>query len=313
MISVNARAMQIVEEMRIDKERLGVKVNALPCGTQVLDCTYGGIEAGRCYSCVCTGGLAEISFSSGRVHVSTDNPLLACMASQYAGWNIKVKYKREGEERKFSASGSGPARSLARVEKLFDEIDYKDSCERAIITLEVRDSPGDEVAEFIAQKCGVIPENLCILFAPTASLVGSVQISARVVEVGMHKMRLLGFDLRKIVSACGSAPIPPVGKDDRDAMGKSNDCILYGGETHYSTNCPDEEIEKIIEKVPSSSSKDYGKPFARILAQSNFEFFKIDPSLFAPASVAIDNVKTGKTWKVGKIDREILEKSLCAC
>lgn len=260
------------------------------------------------------GGLGKISFSCcDWIDISTDNPVVACMASQYAGWNIKVKYKKEGEERKFSASGSGPARSLARVEKLFDEIDYKDSCERAVITLEVRDSPGDEVAEFIAQKCGVMPENLYILFSPTASIVGSVQISARAVEVGMHKMRLLGFDLRKIVSACGSAPIAPVGKDDRDAMGKSNDCILYGGETHYSTNCPDEEIEKIIEKVPSSSSKDYGKPFARILAQSNFEFFKIDPSLFAPASVAIDNVKTGKTWKVGKIDREILEKSLCSC
>jgi methenyltetrahydromethanopterin cyclohydrolase len=302
--------VRIVEKMMVGRESLDIRMQPLSCGATVLDCTSGKLEAGRLYSEICMGGLGNVSFIGGNVHVRTDLPLIACMASQYAGWNVKVKYARDGEEKKFSASGSGPARALSRTEKLFDELDYKDECDKAVMALEVRDFPREEVAGFIAEKCGITPKALFILFAPTASLVGSVQVSSRVVEVGLHKLRLLGFDMRKIVCAYGSAPVAPVGKDDMDAMGKTNDCILYGGETYYYAHCSDEEIERIIQNVSSSSQKSYGKPFGKILAEHNYEFYKIDPTLFSPATVTINNIKTGKTWRVGRVNVEILEESL---
>jgi methenyltetrahydromethanopterin cyclohydrolase len=310
MISVNANAVRIVEKMMVEKEPLGITSQPLSCGATVLDCTSGKLEAGKLFSEVCMGGLGNVSFMGGDVHVRTDLPLIACMASQYAGWNVKVKYARDGEEKKFSTSGSGPARALSRTEKLFDEFNYKDECDKAVMALEVRDFPREEVARLIAEKCGIAPNALFILFAPTASLVGSVQISARIVEVGLHKLRLLGFDLRRIVSAYGSAPVAPVGKNDMDAMGKTNDCILYGGETYYYAYCSDEEVERAIQNLSSSSSKSSGKPFGKILAEYNYEFYKIDPALFSPATVTINNIKTGKTWRVGRVNMEILEESL---
>jgi len=310
MISVNRNAVRIVEKMVMERESLGITIQPLSCGATVLDCTSGKLVAGKLFSEVCMGGLGNVSFIRGDVHVRTDLPLIACMASQYAGWNVKVRYARDGEEKKFSASGSGPARALSRTEKLFDELDYKDECDKAVMVLEVRDFPREEVARFIAEKCGITPKDLFILFAPTASLVGSVQVSSRIVEVGLHKLRLLGFDMRKIVCAYGSAPVAPVGKDDMDAMGKTNDCILYGGETYYFAHCSDEEIERIVRNVSSSSSKFFGKSFGKILAEHNYEFYKIDPTLFSPASVIINNIKTGKTWRVGRVNAEILEESL---
>lgn len=309
MISVNRNALRIVEKMMVERESLGITIQPLSCGATVLDCTSGKLAAGKLFSEVCMGGLGNVSFIGGDVHVRTDFPLIACMASQYAGWNVKVRYVRDGEEKKFSASGSGPARALSRTEKLFDELDYKDECDKAVMVLEVRDFPREEVARFIAEKCGIAPENLSLLFAPTASLTGLVQISARVVEVGMHKMRVLGFPLKYITSAAGSAPLAPLGKDDTDAMGKTNDCILYGGETSYTVDCPDLLVERIIDDIPSSSSKDYGKSFIRIFEEAHFEFTRIDPALFSPASVIIENLRTGTRWRRGEQNLGVLHES----
>ncbi|RJS80966.1 methenyltetrahydromethanopterin cyclohydrolase, partial [Candidatus Bathyarchaeota archaeon] len=38
-------------------------------------------------------------------------------------------------------------------------------------------------------------------------------------------------------------------------------------------------------------------------------FYKIDPNLFAPAIIIVNNVKTGKTFKAGKINPQILANS----
>lgn len=309
MISVNRNAIRIVEKMMAEREPLGIRIQSLSCGATVLDCTSGTLEAGRLFSEICMGGLARIAISKERVDVSTDEPLLACMASQCAGWNLKVPYTEDGKERKFKTSASGPARSLARAERLFEEIGYRDECERAVVTLEVRDFPREEVAVFVARKCGIRSENLFLLFAPTASFTGSVQISARVVEVGMHKMRVLGFPLKYITAASGSAPLAPVGKDDVDAMGKTNDCILYGGETHYTVDCPDLFVERIIDDVPSSSSKDYGKTFMSIYEDVGFEFSRIDPALFSPASIVVENSRTGARWRRGQPNPDMVRES----
>lgn len=307
-ISVNSGAAAVVAQMVLNKEGLGVEVTKLDNGTTVIDAgikATGGIMAGKLFSEACLGGLGEISFTMEKmlqVHVTVDNPAIACMGSQYAGWMIKV-----GD---YFAMGSGAARAKAGLEKIFQEIGYRDDSEKAVIALETRKIPDEKVADFIAGECDVTPDNLSILVAPTASIVGSIQISARVVETGIHKLHELGFDINKILSGSGSAPIAPIAKNDLEAMGKTNDCVLYGGRTEYFVAAEDSEIQDVINDVPSSSSRDYGMPFLDVFEKYNRDFYKIDPKLFSPAEVTVNNVKTGKVFHSGNVNDEVLKKSL---
>ena len=312
MISVNLGASRIVEGMIRDRETLGIGVSRLKNLATVVDAgveNKGSLKAGTLFSEICLGGLGSVRLSAEKrlmVHVDVDHPAIACMASQFAGWAVKVG--------KYFAMGSGPARALCRVEKkLFGDLGYWDTSEKAVIALETRKLPDEEVAEFIAQKCGINPDGLYILVAPTASLVGSIQISARIVETGVHKLHELGFDIRKMICGSGSAPVAPVAKNDLEAMGKTNDCVLYGGKTMYFVDADDSEIEKVIEEVPSSASKDYGLPFLELFLKYDKDFFKIDPKLFSPAEVSVSNVRTGSFFHAGRVNEEVLAKSLGSC
>ena len=312
MISVNEGAARIVEAMVAQAESLGIQVSRLPGGAQVLDLgvqALGGLQAGKYLSEVCMGGLGQVTFLPLQfgdywlpgVGVSVDTPAIGCMASQYAGWAIK----RE----KYFAMGSGPARALAVVEKLYEKLEYRDKAGVAAIVLEGRQLPTDEVANYIAGKCGINPANLTLLIAPTASVAGSIQISARVVETGLHKMVELGFDVRQIVSGYGTAPIATVDKDDLHAIGRTNDCILYGGQVYYTVRADDAEVAALVERIPSSASSDYGKPFYRLFKQYG-DFYKIDPLLFSPAQVTINNLTSGKSYRAGYMNVEVLGASL---
>jgi methenyltetrahydromethanopterin cyclohydrolase len=305
-ISINARAALIAEQLIAEAKALGVRALTLPNGAKVIDATDGGLRAGKLFAEVCMGGLGEVTFTSldfGQfwlpgVSVSVERPAVACMASQYAGWMIKVN--------KFFAMGSGPARALSRVEELFEQLDYSDEPDVAVIALEGRKLPTEEVAEYIVRKCNVSTEKLYILIAPTASVVGSVQVAARVVETGMHKMTELGFDIKQVSSGYGTCPIAPVAKDDLKAIGRTNDCVLYGGRAFYSVRTEDGEIERTINDIPSSASRDYGRPFYEIFQAYGGDFYQIDPLLFSPAEVFINNLTSGRTYHAGEVNTEVL-------
>lgn len=318
MISINKGAAAIVEQMAAQADVLGITVSRLPGGARVLDCGVaapGGLQAGRCLAEVCMGGLGQVTFlplefgaDEGPafwlpgVGVTVDQPAIGCMASQYAGWAIK--------RGKYFAMGSGPARALAIVEKLYEKLDYRDRAESAAIVLESRQLPTDEVAAYIADKCGLPAAALTLLVAPTASLAGGIQISARVVETGLHKLVELGFDVRQVLSGYGSAPIAPVDKDDMHAIGRTNDCVLYGGRVFYTVRADDAELASLIERIPSAASRDYGQPFYRLFKQYGGDFYAIDPLLFSPAQVTINNVTSGKTYAAGRLNAGVLRASL---
>lgn len=306
---LNDLAFKIVQRMIEEAPALGLKFRELENGTKVLDATYGGYRAGQLFAEVCLGGLGEVSFTSldfsdfslPGVSLTVEHPYKACLASQYAGWSIKVK--------NFFALGSGPARALARVEKLFEELQYSEDGENAVIALECRSAPSEDVADYIAMQCRIKPENLYILFAPTASLVGSVQISARIVETGMHKMRELGYDIKRIKGGFGTCPLAPVAKDDLQAIGWTNDCVLYGGRAFYLVEDKENKIEELIPHIPSSASKDYGVPFLELFNRYG-NFYDIDPMLFSPAEVYVNNLSNGRTIHSGGINKEILKRLL---
>jgi len=309
-VSVNVGAVLLAQRIISNSGELGVTVKTLSNGTKVIDMTQGGFTAGKLFAEACMGGLAEVTFTGLNfdqlwlpgVSISVNRPSIACMASQYAGWEIKVG--------KFFAMGSGPARALSRVEKLFEELDYRDEADVAVIALEGRKLPDEEVASYIAGKCGVGAETLYILLAPTASIVGSVQIAARVVETGMHKMREVGFDIKQILSGYGTCPIAPVADSDLKAIGRTNDCVLYGGKAFYMVKAEASSIDKLIKEIPSSASKDYGMPFYDLFQRYGGDFYQIDPMLFSPAEVFINNIADGKTYHAGKLNIEILWEML---
>ncbi|NWG75191.1 MAG: methenyltetrahydromethanopterin cyclohydrolase [Rubrivivax sp.] len=312
-LSLNERALALVERLIDDAEGLGVTVQVLPNGTRVIDCGIeapGGLEVGRIFAEVCMGGLGKLTFSHlsldgwwlPAVTVHTDQPRLACMAAQYAGWQVSKD--------KYFAMGSGPARALIRAEeKLYDELNYTDPARVAVLCLEGRALPPEEIAAYIAERAGVAPGHLTLLIAPTACVVGGVQVAARVVETGLHKLHELGFDLRQVLSGLGTCPLPPVAKSDLRAIGRTNDAILYGGQVHYTVRADDAELEEVVPRVPASTSRDYGLPFYDTFKGYNFDFYQVDPLLFSPAEIFMTNVVSGRTFHAGQINVEVLKRS----
>ncbi len=313
-LRMNEAAGEIADSMADQADLLRVRSFRLPSGARVIDAgveTDGGIEAGLALAEICMGGLGNVSWAPLQIGnqshlgltVWTDHPAVACMASQYAGWAISVG--------KYFAMGSGPLRAHARVEReLFEKLGYEEQAEEGVLVLETRALPNDEVAAWVAEKARLQPLQLTFVVAPTASIAGGVQISARIIETGLHKMETLGFDVRRVVSAIGTAPLPPVAKNDLRAIGRTNDCILYGGQARYTIKAPDAELEKLAEQVPASASRDYGTPFYDIFQRYGGDFYKIDPLLFSPAEVWLTSTESGRTFHAGRLNPEVLEASL---
>jgi methenyltetrahydromethanopterin cyclohydrolase len=317
-LSVNRLAWELAEKLLSKQAFYGVHASKTSAGATVIDAGVnvpGGFQAGKMLTELCLGGAgkAQISFKAygdltfPSITVSTDYPAIATLGSQFAGWRIK---EPDGS----IAIGSGPARALALKPKdIYEEIDYKDSSDKAVLTLESNALPSDALIEKVTTACGIKAENLVVVVAPTASIAGLTQVTGRIVEVGIHKLRTLGLSPKLIRYACGYAPIPPLGKDFEVAMARTNDAILYGGTVYCTVDCKDEEaLQKIAEQAPSIKSKDYGKPFLQIFKEADRDFYKIDHNLFAPATLTINNVKTGRTFRAGKMNVEALKESFSA-
>jgi methenyltetrahydromethanopterin cyclohydrolase len=161
----------------------------------------------------------------------------------------------------------------------------------------------------VATACGVEPKDVTLLIAPTASLAGGLQVVARSVETALHKLHTLDFDLARLVSAVGVAPLPPVAKDDLAAIGRTNDAILYGARVVLYVDGDDESLEEVGPRVPSSASRDHGEPFAAIFARYNNDFYAVDSHLFSPAEVVFQNVETGRVHAFGSLDDAVLARS----
>jgi methenyltetrahydromethanopterin cyclohydrolase len=223
------------------------------------------------------------------------------MASQYAGWQIAAG--------KFFAMGSGPMRAAAGKEAIFAKIGHQETPDVAVGILETRKRPPDEVCQDLAKQCRVSPEKLTLLVAPTASLAGTLQVVARSVETAMHKLFELGFDLSRVESGFGTAPLPPASADDLVAIGRTNDAILYGGDVTLYVRGDDVSLEQIGPKVPSGASSDYGQPFAAIFERYQRDFYKIDPHLFSPARITLSNLDTGHTYVFGRTLPRVIHES----
>ncbi|PWC88388.1 N(5),N(10)-methenyltetrahydromethanopterin cyclohydrolase [Azospirillum sp. TSH100] len=273
----------------------------------------GGLEAGRRIAELCMGGLGRVTLQADtqsnrwpfQVAVHSTDPVLACLGSQYAGWSLS--HKEEGES--FFALGSGPGRALARKEMLFEELGYADSGDHAVLVLESGTVPPAPLVERIAADCRVAAERLTLVLTPTASLAGTVQIVARVLEVALHKVHALGFPLEDVADGIGVAPLPPPGKGFIEAMGRTNDAILFGGTVQLFVTGPDDAADDLARRLPSTDSRDYGRPFAEMFAAVNKDFYAIDPLLFAPARVVVTALDSGRSFHGGHLAPDMLDRS----
>jgi len=305
-MTLNERAWAVADELERDAARLRVAVSAVG-GARVIDCggaVTGSLRAGLLMARTCLSDLGEVTLVPGDggplVQVWTDDPLRACMASQYAGMKVQVD--------RFFAMGSGPMRALVAREELLTELKLTETAPCAVGVLESRKHVTEDVVAHLVGKLPADAEKLTLVVAPSFSLAGSLQVVARSVETALHKLHELKFDLHSVVSGFGTAPLPPVAADELTALGRTNDAILYGGRVTLWVRTDDEILDALGPMVPSSASSDHGTPFADLFAKYG-DFYKIDPLLFSPAEVTFVNLKTGRARTFGKTSPDLLAKS----
>ncbi|MEE7504652.1 methenyltetrahydromethanopterin cyclohydrolase [Methylobacterium mesophilicum] len=314
--SINALAGPLVERLVADAATLRLSVSQAAGGARMVDAgaqARGSIEAGRRIAEICLGGLGTVTIApSGpiaswpySVTVHSADPVLACLGSQYAGWSLADETGDSG----FFALGSGPGRAVAAVEELYQELGFRDSATKTALVLEAAGGPPESVVAKVAEASGLKPEDLTFIFAPTQSLAGSTQVVARVLEVALHKAHTVGFDLHAIVDGIGSAPLSPPHPDFIKAMGRTNDAIIYGGRVQLFVDADDSDARQLAEQLPSTTSSDHGAPFADIFARVNGDFYKIDGALFSPAEAIVTSVRSGATYRGGRLEPTLVDAS----
>ncbi|MEM7542402.1 MAG: methenyltetrahydromethanopterin cyclohydrolase [Pseudomonadota bacterium] len=315
-LNVNELAVPLVDELIGDPLRYGVSVEVGEDGSTIIDAginARGGLSAGVLISKICMGGLGDVFLTAEadaakwgwHINVSAAQPTVACLGSQYAGWSLS-----HGEGKgAFFALGSGPGRAMGSREALFEELDYRTPAGRATLVLEVDKVPPVEINQKVCERCGIDPEQLTLILTPTSSLAGNVQIVARVLEVALHKLHELKFPLTAVVDGMGSAPVPPPSPDFMTAMGRTNDAILFGGQVHLFIEADDDVAEKLANDLPSSASRDFGRPFGQVFKEYDYDFYKVDPMLFSPAAVSVTAVNSGHTFHAGKRHDQLLDES----
>ena len=308
---LNRRAANLVEQIAANAQALRIIEQRLENGGRVLDFgvqAEGGLQAGLSLAQVCLSDLGTVQLVSGQVgdlawpqiQVTTDHPLEACLFSQYAGWRVAVG--------KFFGMGSGPMRAAGR-EELFDRFGFRERPAVAVGVLETEQLPTAAVFEELAEKTQVPAQNVCLLAARTSSQAGTVQIVARSVETALHKLLELGFDVRRVRSGFGVAPLPPSGADFLTSLGRTNDAILYGARVHLWVAGELDSLAELGPLVPANSSAAYGEPFREIFESAGGDFYQIDPHLFSPAEITFQSLETGTVLRFGHTAPDVLRQS----
>ncbi len=316
-MGLNEDGYALAQDLVSRCNELGAAVDDIG-GVRVVDCGIkapGSDALGLGLARVAMGGASTVSLqapdaSSSKawadcpwptVSVSSERPVAACLAAQYAGHKVA--------KGNFFAMASGPIRAAIGREELFDVIEMRERADVAVGLLETSKVPPGDVCRELADAAGVAADKLTLLVARTASAAGTLQVVARSLETALHQLHELHFDLSRIRRGQGKAPLPPVPDDDLVAIGRTNDAILYGGTVVLEVTGDDPSLEAIGPRAVSRGSPAFGKPFLDIFKEAGHDFYAIDPALFAPACLEFVNVDTGAHHRFGKVEPTIVTRS----
>ena len=164
--------------------------------------------------------------------------------------------------------------------------------------------PAGRVPSAVAEPPAVAPAALFMPASATASITGSVAAAARAPELALFRLFELGYDITQVLTASGTAPIAPVAGDEQTALARTNDALAYGSSVHLTVARDD----PVLEAVASQATAAYGTPFAEIFASVGWDFYDLDPALFAPAEVTV-SVVGGPTHHIGGRDQALVAAS----
>jgi len=308
MDSLNRMAIELADEALDFADELRIGAFELENGTTVLDFGLehpGGLEAALLLSELQTAGLATLQTRMDEVagaplphvEVAVDDPAVPLLCSQKASWEIAL----DG----FEGLGSGPARALVAEETEFRQLGYTDAFDFAVLTVESDDYPDEAVAEAIAERAGVEPGSLYLAVYPTASVAGSVSAAARAAELSVFRLNEAGYDPTNVDTVAASAPVAPVAGDEDTAIARTNDAVAYGGQVHLTVSEDDPEA---FAAAVSTAGEEYGRPFADVYADAEWDFSAVDPAAVAPAQATV-SVSGGPTHALGGTDEDVLADS----
>ncbi len=314
--SLNQKAFEIIGPILADPQRYGARLVKTPGGATIIDIgneAPGTWLGAKLFVEASFGGLAEVSYGRMSVNgldvptveVAIDAPMLAVVACQVGAMRLG--------EGAFAALGSGPARAKARADRWAQRVEYEDPSPLALIQLQMRGLPAEETLQEVADACRIPLANLTAMVTPTASLVGSVQVASRGFEQCIVALaRNTSFDITTILRARAVAPVAPVIEDELWAMGRTNDCLVYGGSSSLWVHHPnDEEVWRATESLPFSMKAGdyYGKSYREIFEAFGRSLYNIPAHIDGPAKMAMINQLTGSVFVAGEINLDRLYRS----
>jgi methenyltetrahydromethanopterin cyclohydrolase len=312
--SVNRAAVSMIKEVIANADEYQVRTWRAACGSTLVDMGLncrGSWKAGRVFVEAGFGGTGTASYGKFElgnqilptIDVWVDHPVLAVVASQAGCWELG-----QGE---FAQIGSGPARAAALADR-WSGHGYKDpDASEVVVQLQTTRIPSDELCLQVAEACHVSPDKVYVVFAPTACLVGMIQVASRTVEQVMIKLFLRGFDIHAVKHGFGTAPVAPLVNDEAEAMGRANDALFYGATTVLYADLPDAAIEPVLKSFcfDVNSGAFWGRPFVEIFEQFHRNWFEVPDLIDSPAKVIINSLQTGHSFVGGQINREVLSRS----
>ena len=130
MVNINNLTLKIVNQIIENEELYGAEVKKLNTDQTVIDMTNASQMGGKLVAEICMANLGSVEFTTydldghnlDAVNVKTSEPIISCMASQLAGWSVKLKkeVEKDGKLKKkvvFQSLGSGPARAKQKLKQ----------------------------------------------------------------------------------------------------------------------------------------------------------------------------------------------------
>jgi methenyltetrahydromethanopterin cyclohydrolase len=275
-LSVNLLARPLLERLLADADALGLRVRRDDTGVHIVDAGIeapGSVAAGLCVGEICMGGLGRVNLRSG---------------ASAEGWPTWLDVR--SSQPVLACLGSQYAGwSLAATKE--------ETGGKKFFSL------GSGPARALAVKEKLFAELDYRDHAPCGALV---------LEVDRAPPKVV---IDKLLRDCGLAPeaLTLILTPTTSLAGTTQVVARVLEVALHKAHELGFALADIVDgagtaPLPSRNSRDHGRSFAHIFKEVEYDFYKIDGALFAPAEVWVSNIDSGNTWHSGAPDMELLQR-----